>query len=45
MSLAELDALNNLSERAETLNFCQPELSSTPGIHIKDGRHRLLNRY
>ncbi|WP_062264703.1 DNA mismatch repair protein MutS [Endozoicomonas arenosclerae] len=44
MNIAELDVLNNLSERAETLNFCQPELSTTPGIHIEDGRHPVVEQ-
>ncbi|WP_448216989.1 DNA mismatch repair protein MutS [Endozoicomonas sp. 2B-B] len=44
MSISELDVLNNLSERAETLNFCQPELSPDPGIHIEDGRHPVVEQ-
>ncbi|OED45057.1 DNA mismatch repair protein MutS [Endozoicomonas sp. (ex Bugula neritina AB1)] len=44
MGLAELDALNNLAERAESLNFCQPELSQTPGIDIIEGRHPVVEQ-
>ena len=33
--LSELDCLANLAERAETLNFCRPELIIQPGIQIK----------
>ncbi|WP_422133651.1 DNA mismatch repair protein MutS [Endozoicomonas sp. ALD040] len=44
MSISELDVLNNLSERAETLNFCQPELCPDPGIHIEDGRHPVVEQ-
>ncbi|MGI9283708.1 MAG: DNA mismatch repair protein MutS [Endozoicomonas sp.] len=44
MSLSELDVLNNLSERAETLNFCQPEFSSSPGVHIEGGRHPVVEQ-
>ncbi|WP_257253786.1 MULTISPECIES: DNA mismatch repair protein MutS [unclassified Endozoicomonas] len=44
MSTSELDVLNNLSERAEALNFCKPELSSDPGIHIEDGRHPVVEQ-
>ncbi|WOG25446.1 DNA mismatch repair protein MutS [Endozoicomonas sp. 8E] len=44
MNISELDVLNNLSERAETLNFCQPELSPDPGIHIEDGRHPVVEQ-
>ncbi|MDF1677083.1 MAG: DNA mismatch repair protein MutS [Legionellaceae bacterium] len=41
-AIATLDALNTLAERAETLNWCAPRLSETPGIDIKDGRHPVL---
>ena len=44
MGLAELDVLNNLAERAEALNFCQPELSAAPGIDIVEGRHPVVEQ-
>ena len=44
LSLAELDVLNNLAERAETLHFCQPALSQTPGIQIEHGRHPVVEQ-
>ena len=44
MSLAELDVLSNLSERADSLNFCQPELTETAGIHIEEGRHPVVEQ-
>ena len=44
MGLAELDVLNNLAERAEALNFCQPELSAAPGIDIIEGRHPVVEQ-
>ena len=44
MGLAELDVLNNLAERAESLNLCQPELSQTPGIDIIEGRHPVVEQ-
>lgn len=43
-ALAELDALVNLAERAETLDLCQPELVSTPGLHIEGGRHSVVEQ-
>ena len=44
MGLAELDALNNLAERAEALNLCQPELNQAPGIDIIEGRHPVVEQ-
>ncbi len=40
--LATLDVLTNFAERADTLNFCEPELSETNGVHIKAGRHIVI---
>ncbi len=42
--LAQLDALNNLAERAETLNFSCPQLTSQPGIKITAGRHPVVEQ-
>jgi len=39
---AELDVLNNFAERAVTLNYTKPALSTTPGIHIDAGRHPVV---
>ena len=44
MSLAELDVLTNFSERADSLNFCKPELTASPGIHIEEGRHPVVEQ-
>lgn len=44
LNLSELDVLNNLAERAESLDFCLPELVDTPGIDIKDGRHPVVEQ-
>ena len=41
-ALAELDALTNLAERADTLNLRPPTLTQQPGIMIKDGRHLVI---
>ena len=43
-ALAELDALANLAERADTLDLCQPELVDTPGLHIEAGRHPVVEQ-
>ena len=44
MALSELDVLSNLAERAETLNFCRPEIMPTPGIDIIEGRHPVVEQ-
>lgn len=41
-SLAMLDVLTNLAERADTLHLTCPELTETPGIVIKAGRHLVV---
>ncbi|VAW86551.1 DNA mismatch repair protein MutS [hydrothermal vent metagenome] len=43
-ALAQLDALNNLAERADTLNFSCPQLTSQPGIKIIAGRHPVVEQ-
>jgi DNA mismatch repair protein MutS len=43
-ALAELDVLNNLAERAESLNLVAPELSTTSGIFIEAGRHPVIEQ-
>lgn len=43
-ALAELDVLNNFAERARTLDFCRPQLTDQPGIHIEQGRHPVVER-
>ncbi|OZN24620.1 DNA mismatch repair protein MutS [Actinobacillus seminis] len=44
MALAELDVLTNLAERAESLNYVQPQFSSQTGIHIRNGRHPVVEQ-
>ncbi|MEP0355941.1 DNA mismatch repair protein MutS [Paraglaciecola sp.] len=41
-ALAELDVLTNLAERAETLNYHCPELTTQPGVHFGQGRHPVV---
>ncbi|MGA7587466.1 MAG: DNA mismatch repair protein MutS [Rouxiella badensis] len=43
-ALAEIDVLNNLAERAYTLNYCCPTLSEKPGINIVGGRHPVVEQ-
>ncbi len=41
-AVATLDVLANLAERARTLDWCRPELTTEPVIDIKDGRHPVV---
>jgi len=43
-SLAELDVLNTLAERALTLNYVRPVLQSERGINIEEGRHPVVEQ-
>ena len=43
-AIAELDVLATLAERAHTLNFCRPMLSTEPGIDIRGGRHPVVEQ-
>ncbi|UXI01765.1 DNA mismatch repair protein MutS [Photobacterium sp. TY1-4] len=43
-ALSELDVLTNLAERADTLNYCRPQLSKTAGIEITAGRHPVVEQ-
>lgn len=43
-ALAELDVLTTLAERAKTLNWSQPTFTQEPGIHIKAGRHPVIEQ-
>jgi len=43
-ALAELDALNNLAERADALNLSQPQLVDEPGLDIRGGRHIVVEQ-
>ncbi|MCC2616648.1 DNA mismatch repair protein MutS [Aestuariibacter halophilus] len=42
MALAELDVLNTLAERAQSLNYHRPTLQTSPGIHFDQGRHPVV---
>lgn len=43
-ALAELDVLNNLAERTETLDYRCPILNEKPGIEIVAGRHPVVEQ-
>ncbi|MDI9819148.1 MULTISPECIES: DNA mismatch repair protein MutS [unclassified Legionella] len=43
-AIAELDVLNTFAERAQSLNWCQPELVEKPGISIQGGRHPVVEQ-
>ncbi|MFA6409257.1 MAG: DNA mismatch repair protein MutS [Gammaproteobacteria bacterium] len=43
-ALAILDVLQNLSERAATLNFIRPKFSAEIGINIVSGRHPIVEK-
>ena len=43
-SLAALDVLSNLAERAESLDMTAPELTETPQIDIIAGRHLVVEQ-
>ena len=41
-SLAVIDVLCNLAERAQTLNYSRPVLSESPSLQIEQGRHPVV---
>lgn len=43
-SMAELDVLCTLAERAETLDWNTPELTDEPGLLIERGRHPVVEK-
>ncbi len=43
-ALAELDCLQNLAERALTLDWHRPAYSDNPVLDIRDGRHPVVER-
>jgi DNA mismatch repair protein MutS len=43
-SIAEIDVLATLAERAYSLNFCQPTLQLEPGLNIQGGRHPVVEQ-
>jgi DNA mismatch repair protein MutS len=43
-ALADLDVLNNLAERAQTLNYTKPILCDDDNISIRQGRHPVVEQ-
>ena len=43
-ALAQIDVLNNLAERARSLNWQAPHFVATPCIHIQQGRHPVVEQ-
>ncbi|MEZ8106340.1 DNA mismatch repair protein MutS [Vibrionales bacterium C3R12] len=43
-AISQLDVLQNLAERAESLDYCRPTLKEKPGIHIQAGRHPVVEQ-
>lgn len=43
-SLAELDVLSTLSERASTLDYCRPQFIEGSQMHIQQGRHPVVEQ-
>ena len=41
-ALAELDVLDTFARRAEELRLCRPQLTCDPVLHIKAGRHPVV---
>jgi DNA mismatch repair protein MutS len=44
-AISELDVLLNFAERAYTLQWCKPELAQSRILHIKQGRHPVVEQY
>jgi len=43
-AIAELDVLATLAERSRALNYCRPELRDASGLHIRGGRHPVVEQ-
>ncbi|WP_462170969.1 DNA mismatch repair protein MutS [Pseudoalteromonas xiamenensis] len=43
-ALADLDVLNTFAERAQTLDYCKPELHEHDGLDIESGRHPVVEQ-
>lgn len=43
-AISQLDVLQNLAERADSLSYCRPQMTDTVGIHIKNGRHPVVEQ-
>ncbi len=43
-ALSQIDVLQNLAERADSLDYCRPSLTKEAGIHIQSGRHPVVEQ-
>lgn len=43
-AISALDVLNNLAERALTLNYTAPQFTRQTGVHIEAGRHPVIEQ-
>ncbi|WP_394128040.1 DNA mismatch repair protein MutS [Vibrio hepatarius] len=43
-AVSQIDVLQNLAERADSLDYCRPQLTKEPGIHIQAGRHPVVEQ-
>jgi DNA mismatch repair protein MutS len=43
-AISELDVLQNFAERADSLDYCRPVISSEIGIDIQSGRHPVVEQ-
>jgi len=43
-AISQLDVLQNLAERADTLSYCRPTMTDSIGIQIKNGRHPVVEQ-
>ncbi|MEH0688662.1 DNA mismatch repair protein MutS [Vibrio cholerae] len=43
-ALSQIDVLQNLAERADSLDYCRPILNGEIGVHIQGGRHPVVEQ-
>ncbi|MDA9557463.1 DNA mismatch repair protein MutS [Vibrio sp.] len=43
-ALSQIDVLQSLAERADSLNYCRPVLTNEIGLHIQAGRHPVVEQ-
>ncbi|WP_025612763.1 DNA mismatch repair protein MutS [Vibrio parahaemolyticus] len=43
-AVSQMDVLQNLAERADSLDYCRPTLVKEAGIHIQAGRHPVVEQ-
>ncbi|MFT4638918.1 MAG: DNA mismatch repair protein MutS [Verrucomicrobiales bacterium] len=44
-TLAEIDVIAGLAEKARLYNYCRPLLNESKNLYIKDGRHPVLDQH